>query len=101
MSTNPELEQLLHDRFEITPTEFVAALRVLPTSRPWAAAVTEDQARLLDEADFTEDRDAFIAAGTEVAGHAAHLAVTAFTVEEVATGLGVSASRVRQKRAWR
>lgn len=98
MSTNPELEQLLHDRFEITTSEFVAALRVLPTSRPWTASLTEDEARLLDEADFTEDRGAFIASGTEAAGHTAQLAVTAFTNEEVATGLGVSASRVRQKR---
>jgi hypothetical protein len=98
MSTNPELEQLLHDRFEITTSEFVAALKFLPASRPWAASLTEDEARLLDEANFTEDREAFVAAGTEIAGHTAHLAVTAFTAEEVATGLGISASRVRQKR---
>jgi hypothetical protein len=98
MSTDPELEQLLHDRFEITTSEFVAALKFLPASRPWAASLTEDEARLLDEANFTEDREAFVAAGTEIAGHTAHLAVTAFTAEEVATGLGISASRVRQKR---
>jgi hypothetical protein len=98
MSTNPELEQLLHDRYEITTSEFVAALKFLPASRPWAASLTEDEARLLDEANFTEDREAFVAAGTEIAGHTAHLAVTAFTAEEVATGLGISASRVRQKR---
>jgi hypothetical protein len=98
MSTDPELERLLHDRFEITTSEFVAALKFLPASRPWAASLTEDEARLLDEANFTEDREAFVAAGTEIAGHTAHLAVTAFTAEEVATGLGISASRVRQKR---
>jgi hypothetical protein len=98
MTTNPELEQLLLDRFDITPTEFVAALKFLPASRPWAASLTQDEARLLDEANFTEDRDAFVSAGAEIAGHRAHLAVTAFTAEEVATGLGVSASRVRQKR---
>jgi len=98
MQTNPELEQLLQDRFEITTTDFVAALKFLPASRPWAASLTEDEARLLDDADFAEDRDAFVAAGTEIAGHRAHLAVTAFTADEVSTGLGVSASRVRQKR---
>ncbi len=98
MSTPPELEHLLQDRFDITTTEFVVALKSLPASRPWAASLTEDEARLLDDADFVEDRDAFVTAGTEIAGHQAHLAVTAFTAEEVATGLGVSASRVRQKR---
>ncbi len=98
MPTNPELEQLLQDRFDITTTDFVAALKFLPASRPWAASLTEDEARLLDDADFAEDRDAFVAAGTEIAGHWAHLAVTAFTADDVATGLGVSASRVRQKR---
>jgi hypothetical protein len=98
MQANPELDQLLHDRFDITITDFVAALKVLPALRPWAASLTEDEARLLDGADFAEDRDAFLAAGTEVAGQVAHLAVTAFSAEEVAVGLGVSASRVRQKR---
>ncbi len=101
MPTNPELEQLLQDRFDITTTDFVVALKCLPASRPWAASLTEDEARLLDDADFVEDRDAFVAAGTEIAGHRANLAVTAFTADDVATGLGVSASRVRQKRLAR
>ncbi|WP_231965513.1 helix-turn-helix domain-containing protein, partial [Mycobacterium sp. E802] len=98
MPANSELEQLLHDRFAITTTEFVAALKGLPALRPWAAALTEDEAGLLDEANFPEDRDAYVAAGTEIVGHTAHLAVTAFTADDVAKGLGVSASRVRQKR---
>jgi hypothetical protein len=98
MPPNPELEQLLQDRFDITTSEFVAALKFLPASRPWAASLTEDEARLLDDADFAEDREAFLAAGTELAGHRAQLAVTAFTADDVATGLRVSASRVRQKR---
>lgn len=98
MQANPELDQLLQDRFEISTTDFVAALKVLPALRPWATSLTEDEAQLLDAAGFPEDRDAYLAAGTEIAGHAAHLAVTAFTVEEVASGLGVTASRVRQKR---
>lgn len=98
MQTNAELEQLLHDRFDISTSQFVTALRLLPASRPWAVTLTEDEARLLDDANFAEDREAFIAAGTEIAGHSAHLAATAFTAEEVAAGLGVSASRVRQKR---
>jgi hypothetical protein len=98
MTTDHELERLLQDRFAITTTQFAAALRSLPSSRPWAASLTEDEARLLDDADIREDRDALVAAGTEIAGHRAHLAVTAFTADDVATGLGVNASRVRQKR---
>ena len=61
VSVEHELEQLLHNRFEITPA-------------------------------------AIIAAGAEIAGHGAHLAVTAFTAAEVTTGLGIGASRVRQRR---
>lgn len=98
MTNDPELERLLQDRFAITTTQFMAALRLLPASRPWSASLTEDEARLLDDADFGEDRDALVAAGIEIAGHQAHLAVTAFTVDDVATGLSVRASRVRQKR---
>lgn len=98
MQANLDLEQLLHDRFDITTSQFVAALKVMPALRPWSASLTEDEARLLDDANFPEDRDAYLAAGTEIAGFAAHLAVSAFTAEEVASGLGVSASRVRQKR---
>lgn len=98
MQANPDLEQLLHDRFDITTSQFVAALKVMPALRPWSASLTEGEARLLDDANFPEDRDAYLAAGTEIAGFAAHLAVSAFTAEEVANGLGVGASRVRQKR---
>lgn len=93
-----ELEKLLFDRFEIGPDEFIAALASLPTSRLGAAELTEEQSRLLDTADFAEDRRAFVAAGIETAGNTAHLAVTAFNADEVAAGLGISASRVRQKR---
>lgn len=98
MPNRTELDELLLDRFNITTPQLIAALRVLPTLRPWAAALTEEEARLLDNADFAEDQDAFVAAGAEIAGQAAHLAVTAFTADEVAEGLGVSGSRVRQKR---
>jgi hypothetical protein len=98
MGAQQELNRLLHDRYEVTTADLVAAWKHLPASRPWAAALTEDEARLLDTADFGEDRDALLAAGAEIAGTAAHLAVTALSTDEVARGLGVSASRIRQKR---
>jgi len=93
-----ELDQLLQDRFDVSTSDFLVALRGLPALRPWAASLTDAEARLLDDADFGEDREAFLTAGAEVAGAAARLAVTAFTADEVATGLELSASRVRQKR---
>jgi hypothetical protein len=96
--TSNELNNLLKDRFDITSADFVAALKTLPTLRPWATTLSEDEARLLDDAEFREDPDAYLAAAAEITGRTAHLAVTAFTVEEVASGLKISASRVRQKR---
>src|SRR5258706_6396976 len=98
MARNAELDQLLRDRFDITPDDFVAALKTLPAVRPWATTLSETEARLLDDVDFREDPGAYLAAGTEIAGRVGHLAVTAFTAEEVAAGLKISASRVRQKR---
>lgn len=98
MQANPELDQVLQDRFDITTAQFVAALQQLPAVRPWATSLTEDEAKILDGQDFSEDSDAFLSTGTETAGHIAHLAFSAFTGEEVAAGLGISGSRVRQKR---
>jgi len=101
MKPRSELDQLLRKRFDISPEDFVAILRTLPAVHPWAATLTEDEARLLDGADFREDPDAYIAAATVTAGHAGHLAVSAFTPGEVQEGLGLSASRIRQKRLAR
>ncbi len=101
MTAINELDQLLHERFDISRDDFVAALRTLPSVRPWATALTEEEARLLDDADFGEDPDAYVAAGTEIAGHAGRLAVTALTTAEVKTALGLSDSRIRQKRLAR
>ncbi|MUL48412.1 hypothetical protein FZI85_27870 [Mycobacterium sp. CBMA293] len=101
MSTINELDQLLHDRFDISRDDFVAALRTLPSVRPWATTLSDDEARLLDDADFDEDPQAYIAAGTEIAGHVGRLAVSAYTPDEVKTILDISDSRVRQKRLAR
>lgn len=96
-----ELDELLQDRFHITSADFVAVLKSLPTVRSWSAALSEDDARVLDDAEFREDPDAYLAAATDLAGRVGHLAVTAFTAEDVAAGLEISASRVRQKRLAR
>lgn len=98
MQPNPEQDQLLQDRFEITGAQFVAALKLLPAVRPWAASLTENEAKILDGHDFPEDSDACVAAGTEMAGQVAHLVVSAFTGEQVAAGLGIHSSRLLEKR---
>jgi hypothetical protein len=98
MSTVAELDDLLLDRFGITTTDFVDALKSLPTARPWACSLTEEDARLLDDAGLVEDLGGLVAVSTESAGHQAHLVVASFTAAEVAAGLGVTAARVRQKR---
>ncbi|MBU8820395.1 helix-turn-helix domain-containing protein [Mycolicibacterium goodii] len=99
MQVNPELDQLLYDRFGVTTEAFLAALRALPPlQQPRAAALTDAEAHLLDRADFTEDYEVLASVGIGTAGSAARLGVTAFTVNEVAVGLGVSVSRIRQKR---
>ncbi|WP_235661547.1 hypothetical protein [Mycobacteroides abscessus] len=98
---NNELDALLMDRFEINRTTFVAALKTMSPTRPWAARLPEEDARLLDAADFPEDPSAALAAELQTAGRIGHLVGTAFTVEEVAKGLGITTSRVRQKRLAR
>ena len=101
MSNLKELDQLLHERFDIGRDDFVAALRTLPSVRPWATTLTDEEARLLDDSDFAEDPEAYLAAGTEIAGHAGRLTVTALTAAEVKEALGISDSRIRQKRLAR
>ncbi|WP_237082820.1 hypothetical protein [Mycobacteroides abscessus] len=104
MTANPddtELDALLMDRLEIDRTTLVAALKSLPPQRLWAARLTEEDARLLDTADFGEDNSDTLAAKLQTAGHIGHLVATAFTTEDVAKGLKITASRVRQKRLAR
>lgn len=93
-----EIDELLKDRFDLTPQEFATALKSLPAVRPWATTLTEQEARLLDDADFTESPEAYLAAGAEITGKVGHLMTTALDASEVAEALGVSDSRVRQKR---
>jgi hypothetical protein len=101
MGTINELDQLLRERFNVSRDEFVAALKTLPSVRPWATTLSEDQARLLDHADFREDPPAYLTAGAEIAGHMGRLTSTAHTSGEVKNILGISDSWVRQKRLAR
>lgn len=96
--TANEFEQLLFDRYSLTQSDMIAALKALPAQRPWAATLTEDEARILDAAGFTEDPDAYREIAGAVTLHMARLYHGAYTASEVKEGLGISDSRVRQRR---
>jgi hypothetical protein len=57
--TVDELDQLLQDRFSLSRSDLIAALKALPAHRPWAASLTAAEAELLDDADFVEDPEAY------------------------------------------
>ncbi|MBX7435449.1 DNA-binding protein [Mycobacterium sp. Y57] len=97
MSTD-ELDELLMDRFQLRRSDLIAALKTLPAQRPWAGALTEEEAQLLDAAGFTEDPKAYAEVAADVTAHMARLYSTAYTAAEVREGLGVNDSRVRQRR---
>ncbi|CAM3407660.1 MULTISPECIES: hypothetical protein [Mycobacteriaceae] len=94
-----ELDQLLHEHFGIETSDFIAALKALPVLRPWAAALTETEAHLLDDSDFTEGCAVLlVTAVTRTAGRLAQLVAASFTTDEVARGLGASTTQVHRKR---
>lgn len=96
-----ELDQLLSERFNLAREDLVAALKTLPAIKPGAAALTGEEARLLDEAGFIEDPVAFAEAAADIVAHTALLINTAYTGPEVAGLLGINESRVRQRRLAR
>ncbi|AFA76047.1 hypothetical protein GPOL_174p00260 (plasmid) [Gordonia polyisoprenivorans VH2] len=99
MSTvDEDLDELLRDRFGMARKDLVSALRTLPAQRPWATRLTEGEARLLDAAGFIENPDDYAQIAADTTGHMARLYSTAYSTAEVAELLGVSASRVRQRR---
>ncbi|BBZ39876.1 hypothetical protein [Mycobacterium conspicuum] len=93
-----ELDRLLSERFNLQREDLVAALRTLPAIKPAAAALTEEEARILDDAGFTEDPVAFAESAADIVAHTARLINTAYTGPEVASLLGINESRVRQRR---
>ncbi|MGE2834695.1 DNA-binding protein [Mycobacterium sp. SMC-4] len=96
--TVDELDQLLRDRFDLGRDDLIAALKALPAHRPWAVTLTASEARLLDDAGLTEDPSAYAEIAADVTAHMARLYSTAYSASEVAAGLGVNDSRIRQRR---
>lgn len=96
-----ELDELLLDRFQLDRSDLITALRTLSPQRPWAATLSAGDARLLDDAGFPEDPDAYAVTAADLTAHLARLYRTAHSAAEVREGLGVSDSRVRQRRLAR
>jgi nuclear transport factor 2 (NTF2) superfamily protein len=99
--TADELDVLLYQKFRLRREDLLAALKALPAIRPWAAELSPDEARLLDDAGFTEDPDAYARVAADTVTHMALLVNTAYSAREVATALNVNESRVRQRRLAR
>ena len=96
-----ELERLLADRLGLNRADLITALKLLPAHRPGAAALTVDQARLLDSAGLGEDPQAYAELAADSITRTAGLINAGYTAAEVADGLGVNESRVRQRRLAR
>ncbi|AZG46217.1 DNA-binding protein [Gordonia insulae] len=100
-AVDDDLDRLIRDRFGFGRDELVHALQTLPAHRPRAARLTDGEARLLDDAGFTEDLDDYSVVAADATAHMARIYSTAYPATEVAAGLGISDSRVRQLRLAR
>jgi hypothetical protein len=85
-------------KFDLSRADILAALSTMPAIRPGAAQLPEADARLLDQAGLPEDPDAYAVVASDVVAQTALLLHTALTTHAVASALGVSDSRVRQRR---
>lgn len=93
-----ELDQLLQDRFAMSRGDLISALRALNPQRPGATRLTEGEAQLLDAAGLAEDPESYAEIAADVTAHMGRLYNTAYTAAEVADGLNVKDSRLRQRR---
>jgi len=98
VTADDELDHLLREKFGLRRADMLAALRTMPAIHPWAAQLAPEEARLLDQAGFIEDPDAYAAVAADVLTHTGLLIHTAITSDAVAKALGVNESTVRQRR---
>ena len=95
------LEEMITQHFGVSAEDLTTALDSLAPISPDAASLSADEAALYDAADFAEDDRAYARVTLEAAGHTARLLSTAYSAHEVADLLGVTDSRVRQRRGER
>lgn len=97
----PAWNYVLMQRSEASRTAFVAALSAIPAPAPQAAELSAGDARLLDAAGLIEDSEGASCAEARTAERISQLVQTALTVDEVATGLGITTTQVQQIRLER
>ena len=93
-----DLDRLLRERFAITHADLMSALLALPATQPWAARLTENDAELLDSVGLVDDLEASAGVTASTAVMLAQLYSNAYSATDVAHGLRVNNSRVRQRR---
>ncbi|PZU04722.1 MAG: hypothetical protein DI630_00995 [Gordonia sp. (in: high G+C Gram-positive bacteria)] len=96
--TAEELDELVQDRFGFDLDTLTKALHDIPAHRPWATRLTVGEAQLLDNAGLTDDPEAYAHIAADLTAQMARLYEFSYTPNAVATGLGVTDSRVRQRR---
>ncbi len=92
--TGDDFDELLEDRQLLNRADAVAALRIVSP-----VGLTEQDGRILDEAEFTAEPERSAQAAAAAPARTAQLIKTALTVDQVAAALGVSQSRIHQRRA--
>lgn len=98
--TTDELDALLLDRFNLSRTDLISALKTLPPQEPWPALSTAE-ADLLTAADFGDDAASVARSAANAIVTIAQLMKSAYTASEVAAGLGLDTSDVEQRRQAR
>ncbi|QCB49869.1 DNA-binding protein [Rhodococcus sp. PAMC28707] len=98
MTTEDELDRLLRDRIDFNRSDLISAFRALHPQRPGSARLTAAEAYLLDSFGLTEDLESYDENAADVIANMARLYSTAYSPAEVAKGLNVSDSRLRQRR---
>jgi hypothetical protein len=96
-----ELDALLRDRLDLSRAEFISALKTLPPRDQAHATLNADEAKLLDRVGFVAVPGAYAESVAALVADTARLIDTSYSDAEVAVGLGVSESVVRQRRRER
>ncbi|GAB4998614.1 hypothetical protein MAHJHV65_45140 [Mycobacterium avium subsp. hominissuis] len=96
-----ELDVLLHDRLDLSRADLVTALKMLPTYRTRTGSMTKEEAQLLDTAGMTDNPASHSRVSIEAVATLAWLVKTAYTADEVASGLHINTARIEQRRRAR
>lgn len=99
--TGDELDVLLQDRLNLSRSDVIAALKLLPAYRTSTRSITAEETCLLDAAGLPDDPGSYAQLSIETIANMAGLVKSAYTVDEVASGLSVDAAQIEQRRQAR